>query len=167
MSGKVAINTVMLHCHLRPPFLPLVLIHEWKKTAQNNIRKRALNKDYVCQERCRYGPPTSVVLKVEKATCINAHHRLIASNDVNAEWIQLQMNDMLTEAKSYLILCLLYQCEAATQVNRLFSIKSIYYELCVQPIYHRTMSMSMSYTLLNKKFSGNVVTCAISQPKPV
>jgi len=31
MLQKVAINTVTLHCHLRPPFLPLVLRHEWRK----------------------------------------------------------------------------------------------------------------------------------------
>ena len=71
-------------------------------------RNKLLTSTMSVKKRCCYGPPTSAVLKVEKATCIDAHHRLIDSNDINAEWIQLQMNDMLTEAKSYLILCLLY-----------------------------------------------------------
>ena len=64
--------------------------------------RQTINR-HICQQKLYYLLPTSIVFKVEKATCIDTHHRLIVSNDVNAEWIQLQMKHMLTEAKSYLI----------------------------------------------------------------
>jgi len=53
------------------------------------------------------------MFKVEEAACIETHHRLLVNGDVNTEWIQLQVNDMLTEAKSYMLSSLLNQREAS------------------------------------------------------
>lgn len=60
----------------------------------------------------RYLLATSIVLKVEQASSIDAHHWLTAGYDINAERIQMQVNHMRTQSKSYLMSCLLYQSEA-------------------------------------------------------
>jgi len=65
----------------------------------------------------RYSPGTSVVLEVQKAACIDTHYRLISGNDINAEWIQMQVNHVQTEAQFYLRSSLLYQSEAVIHTN--------------------------------------------------
>ena len=67
--------------------------------------------------------PASIMFKVEKAACINAHQRLsVGSHHINAEWIQFHVNCVLAQAESNLFACLLYQREAAahqqTQIYR-------------------------------------------------
>jgi len=65
------------------------------------LKRLAAKKRHICRRKPCNLLATSVVLKVEEAACIDAHHGLTAGNDINAKRTQLQVNHVRAEAESY------------------------------------------------------------------